>query len=139
LIDGLISFSFFLSFFLSFFFLFFFLSAIDCIVFTHLNHLTFPYILCLQICSEFQRISNINLLNHFYSELDRHSLKLIALYRVKAGGTGRMAAELRNILRIYDLQVSQLTYLKIQQHCRIPAHRRIQRPIPVCLNHATSL
>uniref|UniRef100_A0A3B1JRT8 PB1 domain-containing protein n=1 Tax=Astyanax mexicanus TaxID=7994 RepID=A0A3B1JRT8_ASTMX len=40
-----------------------------------------------QICAEFHRITNVNLKNHFYAELDRHAPHLLSLFRIKAGLT----------------------------------------------------
>ncbi|KAI9536036.1 hypothetical protein NQZ68_038097 [Dissostichus eleginoides] len=56
------------------------------------------------VCAEFHRITNVNLRNQFFSELDRHTLRLIALYRQKAARTGKVSEALREILRICDLQ-----------------------------------
>ncbi|KAL0172493.1 hypothetical protein M9458_032804, partial [Cirrhinus mrigala] len=50
----------------------------------------------------FHRITNTNLRNQFYAELDRHTPQLFALYRQKASHTGKVSEVLRDILRIYD-------------------------------------
>ncbi|RXN35106.1 hypothetical protein ROHU_003839 [Labeo rohita] len=55
-----------------------------------------------QVCAEFHRITNTNLRNQFYVELDRHTPQLFALYRQKASHTGKVSEVLRDILRIYD-------------------------------------
>uniref|UniRef100_A0AAY4CW59 Uncharacterized protein n=1 Tax=Denticeps clupeoides TaxID=299321 RepID=A0AAY4CW59_9TELE len=55
-----------------------------------------------QVCAEFHRITNTNLRNPFYAELDRHTPRLFALYRQKASHTGKVLEVLRDILRIYD-------------------------------------
>ncbi|XP_039455052.1 uncharacterized protein LOC120433221 [Oreochromis aureus] len=57
-----------------------------------------------QICAEFHRVTNINLRNQFYAELDRHTPRLMALYRQKAARTGKISEALRTILNHYDLQ-----------------------------------
>ncbi|MGH0167876.1 UNVERIFIED_CONTAM: hypothetical protein FKN15_060720 [Acipenser sinensis] len=58
-----------------------------------------------QVYSEFQRITNQNLPNIFYEELDRHTLRLMTLYRQRASKTGKTSDALADILRIHDLQV----------------------------------
>uniref|UniRef100_A0A673HB22 Uncharacterized protein n=1 Tax=Sinocyclocheilus rhinocerous TaxID=307959 RepID=A0A673HB22_9TELE len=60
--------------------------------------------LCLQVCVEFHRITSVNLRNTFYSQLNRHTSRLINLYRQKASRTGKTAEALREILGTYDLQ-----------------------------------
>lgn len=60
----------------------------------------------LKVCAEFHRITNVNLQNQFYAELDRHTPRLIDLYRQKAARTGKVSEALRDILKIYDRQVS---------------------------------
>ncbi|KAJ8375253.1 hypothetical protein SKAU_G00058330 [Synaphobranchus kaupii] len=57
-----------------------------------------------QVFAEFHRINNVNLRTQFYKELDRHTPKLITLCREKATKTGKIAEELCEIMRIYDLQ-----------------------------------
>ncbi|KAA0722271.1 hypothetical protein E1301_Tti014651 [Triplophysa tibetana] len=57
-----------------------------------------------QVFAEFHRINNVNLRNQFYKELDRHTPKLITLFRDKAIKTGKIAEELAKLMRIYDLQ-----------------------------------
>ncbi|KAF5902794.1 sterile alpha motif domain-containing protein 3-like isoform X1, partial [Clarias magur] len=57
-----------------------------------------------QVFAEFHRITNVNLRNQFYTELDRHTPRLITLYRQKASQTGKTAEALRAILETYDLQ-----------------------------------
>uniref|UniRef100_A0A673JJG8 Uncharacterized protein n=1 Tax=Sinocyclocheilus rhinocerous TaxID=307959 RepID=A0A673JJG8_9TELE len=55
-----------------------------------------------QVCAEFQRITNVNLRNQFYVELDRHTPQLVALFRQKAARTGKVSEMLRDILSVYD-------------------------------------
>uniref|UniRef100_A0A3B1K613 Sterile alpha motif domain-containing protein 3-like n=1 Tax=Astyanax mexicanus TaxID=7994 RepID=A0A3B1K613_ASTMX len=57
-----------------------------------------------QVFAEFHRITNVNLRNQFYSELDRCTPRLIALLRQKALHTGKMALALRKLLETYDRQ-----------------------------------
>ncbi|XP_026029850.1 uncharacterized protein LOC113025862 isoform X1 [Astatotilapia calliptera] len=42
--------------------------------------------------------------DQFYAELDRHTPRLMALYRQKAARTGKISEALRTILNHYDLQ-----------------------------------
>ncbi|RXN36558.1 sterile alpha motif domain-containing 3 [Labeo rohita] len=53
---------------------------------------------------EFQRITNKNLPNTFYFELDRHIPQLMTLFRQKASKTGKTAQALAEILKIHDEQ-----------------------------------
>ncbi|XP_016363608.1 uncharacterized protein LOC107705005 [Sinocyclocheilus anshuiensis] len=57
-----------------------------------------------QVCAEFQRITNVNLRNQFYAELDRHTPQLMALFRQKAARTYKVSEMLRDILSVYDVQ-----------------------------------
>ncbi|KAK0137073.1 hypothetical protein N1851_026735 [Merluccius polli] len=57
-----------------------------------------------QVFAEFHRITNVNLRNQFYCELDRYTPKLVALYQQKSSRTGKGAEALREMLRIYDLE-----------------------------------
>lgn len=57
-----------------------------------------------QVLAELHRITNVNLRNTFYAELDRHSRRLIGLFRQKACRTGRIAEALQRLLRDYDGQ-----------------------------------
>nr|XP_020516176.1 uncharacterized protein LOC110005075 [Labrus bergylta] len=57
-----------------------------------------------QICAEFHRITNINLKNHFYSELDRHVPRLQSLFRKKAARTGKVSEVLDQLFNTYDRQ-----------------------------------
>ncbi|XP_049901822.1 uncharacterized protein LOC126391237 [Epinephelus moara] len=57
-----------------------------------------------QICAEFHRISNTNLKNSFYADLDQHPPRFLSLFRKKAARTGKIAEVLSEIFRIYDLQ-----------------------------------
>ena len=64
------------------------------------------YTVYVQVFAEFHRITNVNLRNQFYCGLDRYTPKLVALYRQKSSRTGKGAEALREMLRIYDLEVS---------------------------------
>ena len=55
--------------------------------------------------AEFQRITNQNLPNTFYAELDRHTPRLMALFRQKASRTGKNADALAEIFKVHDEQV----------------------------------
>lgn len=57
-----------------------------------------------QVCAEYHRITNTNLQNQFYAELDRHIPQLFVLCRQKASRTGKIAEAMRDILKIYDHQ-----------------------------------
>ncbi|KAK1878250.1 putative tyrosine-protein kinase Wsck [Dissostichus eleginoides] len=57
-----------------------------------------------QICAEFHRITNINLKNHFYAELDRHTPRLQRIFRKKAACKGKVAEVLDQLFISYDLQ-----------------------------------
>uniref|UniRef100_A0A3Q3DZT4 Uncharacterized protein n=1 Tax=Labrus bergylta TaxID=56723 RepID=A0A3Q3DZT4_9LABR len=57
---------------------------------------------------EFHRITNINLKNHFYSELDRHVPRLQSLFRKKAARTGKVSEVLDQLFNTYDRQVNEL-------------------------------
>ncbi|CAM4607638.1 unnamed protein product [Leuciscus chuanchicus] len=57
-----------------------------------------------EVYAEFQRITNQNLHNTFYSELDRHLPRLMTLFRQKAGRTGKTSDALTEILKIHDAQ-----------------------------------
>ncbi|MGH0184502.1 UNVERIFIED_CONTAM: hypothetical protein FKN15_015679 [Acipenser sinensis] len=62
---------------------------------------TFAY----EVYAKFQRITNQNLPNIFYEELNCHTLRLMTLYRQRASKTGKTSDALADILRIHDLQV----------------------------------
>ncbi|XP_025759473.1 uncharacterized protein LOC109201457 [Oreochromis niloticus] len=57
-----------------------------------------------QVVAESHRINSVNLHTQFYKELDRHTLRLITLFRDKAIKTGKIAEELAKLMRIYDIQ-----------------------------------
>ncbi|KAF7641136.1 hypothetical protein LDENG_00292370, partial [Lucifuga dentata] len=57
-----------------------------------------------KVFAEFHRITNVNLRSQFFAKLDRHTPKLLILYRVKASRTGKTAEALHDILKIYDVQ-----------------------------------
>ncbi|KAK1891074.1 putative tyrosine-protein kinase Wsck [Dissostichus eleginoides] len=57
-----------------------------------------------QICAEFHRITNLNLKNHFYAELDRHAPRLQSLFKEKAASKGKVAEVLHQLFVSYDLQ-----------------------------------
>uniref|UniRef100_A0A3Q3FGL7 Uncharacterized protein n=1 Tax=Labrus bergylta TaxID=56723 RepID=A0A3Q3FGL7_9LABR len=65
-----------------------------------------------QICAEFHRITNINLKNHFYSELDRHVPRLQSLFRKKAARTGKVSEVLDQLFNTYDRQVIDVNVLR---------------------------
>ncbi|KAI9544274.1 hypothetical protein NQZ68_001145 [Dissostichus eleginoides] len=80
-----------------------------------------------QVCAEFHRITNVNLRNQFFSELDRHTLRLIALYRQKAAR--KVSEALREILRICDLQEVQDVHMKRNAALRaLPLYLREEDP-----------
>ncbi|KAJ3615271.1 hypothetical protein NHX12_018839, partial [Muraenolepis orangiensis] len=56
------------------------------------------------VYAEFQMVTNRNLPNTFYAELDRHIRRLMTLFRQKATKTGTTAVALADILRIHDEQ-----------------------------------
>ncbi|XP_062236541.1 uncharacterized protein LOC133975261 isoform X1 [Platichthys flesus] len=58
-----------------------------------------------EVFAEFQRITNQNLSNTFYAELDRHIPRLMALFRQKASRTGKNADALAEIFKVHDEQV----------------------------------
>uniref|UniRef100_A0A3Q3EJ73 Uncharacterized protein n=1 Tax=Labrus bergylta TaxID=56723 RepID=A0A3Q3EJ73_9LABR len=61
---------------------------------------------------EFHRITNINLKNHFYSELDRHVPRLQSLFRKKAARTGKVSEVLDQLFNTYDRQVIDVNVLR---------------------------
>ncbi|XP_059180231.1 sterile alpha motif domain-containing protein 3-like [Centropristis striata] len=58
-----------------------------------------------EVYAEFQRITNQNLPNTFYGELDRHTPRLMTLFRQKASKTGRTSDALAAIFKVHDEQV----------------------------------
>uniref|UniRef100_A0A8P4KAB6 Uncharacterized protein n=1 Tax=Dicentrarchus labrax TaxID=13489 RepID=A0A8P4KAB6_DICLA len=68
-----------------------------------------------QVFAEFHRINNVNLRNQFYKELDRHTPKLITLFRDKATKTGKIAEELEKP----DVNTRRALVL-----CALPVHLR---------------
>ncbi|XP_054588697.1 uncharacterized protein [Nothobranchius furzeri] len=60
-----------------------------------------------QICAEFHRITNVNLRNQFYSELDNLTPRLLILLRQKAARTGKTSEALSGMLKLYDKQQEQ--------------------------------
>ncbi|XP_058478838.1 uncharacterized protein LOC131455305 [Solea solea] len=76
-----------------------------------------------QICAEFHRITNINLKNHFYAELDRHAPRLLSLFRKKAARTGKVAEVLDQLFSAYDLQEQVDIHIKCAAVLRaLPAY-----------------
>ncbi|XP_033973105.1 uncharacterized protein LOC117472060 [Trematomus bernacchii] len=65
-----------------------------------------------QICAEFHRITNLNLKNHFYAELDRHAPRLQSLFRKKAASKGKVAEVLIQLFVSYDLQEQGDVYVR---------------------------
>ncbi|XP_039662648.1 uncharacterized protein LOC120562812 [Perca fluviatilis] len=57
-----------------------------------------------ELYAEFQRITNQNLPNTCYAELDRYLPRLMTLFRRKASKTGKTADALAEILKIHDEQ-----------------------------------
>ncbi|XP_065119721.1 uncharacterized protein [Paramisgurnus dabryanus] len=57
-----------------------------------------------QICAEFHRVTNVNLKNRFFAQLDQHAPRLQSLFRRKASRTGKMSEVLDQLFRTYDLQ-----------------------------------
>ncbi|KAK0155275.1 hypothetical protein N1851_002372 [Merluccius polli] len=57
-----------------------------------------------EVYAEFQRITNQNLPNTFYAKLDRHTPRLMALFRQKASKTGKTADTLADIFKVHDTQ-----------------------------------
>ncbi|XP_077065672.1 uncharacterized protein LOC143718532 [Siphateles boraxobius] len=57
-----------------------------------------------ELYAEFQRITNQNLPNTFYAELDRHLPRLMTLFRQKASKTGKISDALAEIFKIHDEQ-----------------------------------
>ncbi|KAE8278161.1 hypothetical protein D5F01_LYC23749 [Larimichthys crocea] len=84
-----------------------------------------------QVFAEFHRITNVNLRNQFYCELDQYTPKLAALYRQKSSRTGKGAEALREMLRIYDLEI---TICNITEEHDINMRRTLAlRALPVYL------
>ncbi|XP_029916458.1 sterile alpha motif domain-containing protein 3-like [Myripristis murdjan] len=82
-----------------------------------------------QVCAEFHRITNVNLRNQFYAELDLHTPRLVALYRQKTTRTGKISEALRDILKIYDLQQVQDVNIKRTVALRaLPVYLREEDP-----------
>ncbi|KAK2870713.1 hypothetical protein Q8A67_023240 [Cirrhinus molitorella] len=59
------------------------------------------------ICAEFHRVTNVNLKNRFFAQLDQHTPRLQSLFRKKASRTGKASELLDQLFKIYDLQVEQ--------------------------------
>ncbi|RXN15295.1 hypothetical protein ROHU_008788 [Labeo rohita] len=77
------------------------------------------------VFAEFHRINNVNLRNQFYKELDRHTPKLITLFRDKATKTGKIAEELTKLMRIYDLQEQRdVNMRRALVLCALPVYLR---------------
>uniref|UniRef100_A0A668UQS2 Uncharacterized protein n=1 Tax=Oreochromis aureus TaxID=47969 RepID=A0A668UQS2_OREAU len=76
------------------------------------------------ICAEFHRVTNINLRNQFYAELDRHTPRLMALYRQKAARTGKISEALRTILNHYDLQTPDVNVKRTAVLHALPVYLR---------------
>uniref|UniRef100_A0A667ZMR4 PB1 domain-containing protein n=1 Tax=Myripristis murdjan TaxID=586833 RepID=A0A667ZMR4_9TELE len=72
-----------------------------------------------QICAEFHRISNVNLKNCFFAELDQHTPRFLSLFRKRAARTGKVAEVLSEIFRIYDLQVRCVGFLVLDNDATI--------------------
>ncbi|KAK2872773.1 hypothetical protein Q8A67_022670 [Cirrhinus molitorella] len=57
-----------------------------------------------EICAEFHRVTNVNLKNRFFAQLDQHTPRLQSLFRKKASRTGKASELLDQLFKIYDLQ-----------------------------------
>ncbi|RXN22568.1 myosin heavy fast skeletal muscle-like protein [Labeo rohita] len=88
------------------------------------------------VCAEFHRITNTNLRNQFYAELDRHTPQLFALYRQKASHTGKVSEVLRDILRIYDREVEESDEPDITGTPLALVMKVTENTGPVCFNPA---
>ncbi|KAF6721040.1 Sterile alpha motif domain-containing protein 3 [Oryzias melastigma] len=64
-----------------------------------------------EVYAEFRRITNQNLPNTFYAELDRHLPRLMTIFRQKASKTGETADALAEILKNHDKQRKHLDEL----------------------------
>lgn len=68
--------------------------------------------------AEFQRITNQNLPNTFYAELDRHTPRLMTLFRQRASKTGKIADYLANIFKVHDEEVS-IHFSRLKSLCSL--------------------
>jgi hemoglobin-like flavoprotein len=73
----------------------------------------------MQVYAEFQRITNQNLPNTFYAELDRHTPRLMALFRQKASKTGQTADALADIFKVHDTQVIIQYISEVESYCNV--------------------
>ena len=73
----------------------------------------------MQVYAEFQRITNQNLPNTFYAELDRHIPRLMALFRQKASKTGKTADALADIFKVHDTQVIIQYISEVESYCNV--------------------
>ncbi|XP_076850659.1 adhesion G protein-coupled receptor L3-like [Brachyhypopomus gauderio] len=64
-----------------------------------------PVCFILTVYAEFQRITNQNLPNKFYAQLDHYTPRLMTMFRQKASKTGRVSDALVDILKAHDEQV----------------------------------
>uniref|UniRef100_A0A673BJB1 Uncharacterized protein n=1 Tax=Sphaeramia orbicularis TaxID=375764 RepID=A0A673BJB1_9TELE len=65
-----------------------------------------------EVYAEFQHITNQNLPNTFYAELDRHSPRLMTLFRQKASRMGKTADALSDIFKeLHDVHTRRITIL----------------------------
>lgn len=62
---------------------------------------------------------NVNLKNLFYAELDQHAPHLQSLFRKKAARTRKVAETLDQLFSTYDLQVSWLHFLVLDNNTRV--------------------
>uniref|UniRef100_A0A8C2AVQ4 Uncharacterized protein n=1 Tax=Cyprinus carpio TaxID=7962 RepID=A0A8C2AVQ4_CYPCA len=65
----------------------------------------------LKLDSQFHRVTNVNLKNRFFAQLDQHTPRLQSLFQKEASRTGKASELLDLLFRIYDLQVSWLQFL----------------------------
>ncbi|XP_076842093.1 uncharacterized protein LOC143486128 isoform X3 [Brachyhypopomus gauderio] len=63
-----------------------------------------PVCFILTVYAEFQRITNQNLPNKFYAQLDHYTPRLMTMFQQKASKTGRVSDALVDILKAHDEQ-----------------------------------
>lgn len=79
--------------------------------------------------AEFQRITNKNLPNAFYAELDKITPRLLAIFRQKASKTGKTADCLAEIFQAHDAQV---------QHDAVTRRTTVLHALPVYLREESA-
>lgn len=90
-----------------------------------------------EVYAEFQRITNQNLSNTLYAELDRHLPRLMTLFRQKASQTGKTTDALTEILKIHneqdepELGEDEVALITVtSDHDRSPVH---YQPVKICV------